>query len=124
MNNLLGEPAPPPPALVAGLRSLLLNVPDCDTPCLERGEDWFEQGMKWGASSVTSMVRLGYVDAFVGALALPCCKSSRSGLVPMVATDCGPLVPTPAPARYKCVNSTCVAGTQGVALHKCKKACG
>ena len=71
MNNLLGEPAPPPPALVAGLRSLLLNVPGCDTPCLERGEDWFEQGMKWGASSVTSMVRLGYVDAFVGALALP-----------------------------------------------------
>lgn len=59
-----------------------------------------------------------------GALALPCQKSAKSGYVPMVATDCGPLAPTPAPAHYKCVNSTCVAGAEGVALHKCQKACG
>jgi hypothetical protein len=71
MHNMLAEPPPPPPSLVAGLRSLLADVPGCDTPCLERGEDWFEQAAKWGATSVVSMVRLGLIDSFVGALTIP-----------------------------------------------------
>ena len=71
MHHLLAEPPPPPPSLVAGLRSLLRSLDGCDASCLERGEDWFEQARKWGASSVQSMVRLGLIDSFVGALALP-----------------------------------------------------
>lgn len=70
MDNLIGAPPPPPPALVAGLRSTLSGVPGCDAACLERGEDWFEQATRWGADSVTDMVRLGLVDSFAGALAL------------------------------------------------------
>ena len=71
MHHMLPEPLPPPPALVAGLRSLLSALDGCDAACLERGEDWFEQGVKWGASSVASMVRLGLQESFVGALSLP-----------------------------------------------------
>ena len=71
LERMLGAPPPPPPALVAGLRSLLSDLLGCDTPCKERGEDWFEQGRKWGAHSVQSMARLGLIDSFVGALDLP-----------------------------------------------------
>ena len=67
---LLMPPPPPPPKLVAGLRSLLNDVPGCDSPCLERAEDWFEQAERWGATNVASMVRLSLQDNFVVSLTL------------------------------------------------------
>ena len=57
--------------MVAGLRSLLRQVPGCDTPCFERAEDWFEHAARWGATNVESMVRLGLSDNLVASLALP-----------------------------------------------------
>ena len=67
---LLGAPPPPPPRLVAGLRSLLVDVPGCGAPCQERAEDWFEQAERWGATNVVSMVRLGLSENFLAALAV------------------------------------------------------
>ena len=71
MHNLLSQPPPPPPALVAGLRSTISGIEGCDAPCFERAEDWFEQAQRWGAHDIVSMVRLGLVESFVGALTLP-----------------------------------------------------
>ena len=66
----LGAPPPPPPALVAGLRGLLRDVPGCHAACVERAEDWFEQAVRWGATSVESMVRLQLADHFLSSLSL------------------------------------------------------
>ena len=67
----IAAPIPPPPALPAGLRSLLEGT-GCVGACMERGSDWFERerpnlGM---VSSVAAMVRAKLEADFVESLVL------------------------------------------------------
>jgi len=65
----LGAPMPPPPALPAGLRSLLEGT-GCVGACMERGEDWFEsERPNLGVlSSVAAMVRARLAENFIESL--------------------------------------------------------
>jgi len=60
---------PPPPALPAGLRSLLEGT-GCVGACMERGEDWFEsERPNLGVlSSVAAMVRARLAENFIESL--------------------------------------------------------
>ena len=71
LGRLIDAPPPPAPKLIPGLRSLLADTP-CDAPCRERAEDWFEQALNnRGVASIQDVVRLGYADELVGAMAAP-----------------------------------------------------
>ena len=71
LGRLIDAPPPPAPKLIPGLRSLLADTA-CDAPCRERAEDWFEQALNnRGVASIQDVVRLGYADELVGAMAAP-----------------------------------------------------
>ena len=55
-----------------------------------------------------------------------CFKYQKNREVPVVASDCGTHVPTPAPAKglYACINNTCVQHSKGVKKQMCERSCG
>ena len=91
LGRLIDAPPPPAPKLIPGLRSLLADTP-CDAPCRERAEDWFEQALNnRGVASIQDVVRLGYADELVGAMAAPAAADEIRARLSRIDTTLAPV---------------------------------
>ena len=64
----------------------------CDAPCRERAEDWFEQALNnRGVASIQDVVRLGYADELVGAMAAPAAADEIRARLSRVDTTLAPV---------------------------------